>query len=147
MITTAALSPAPGADFELVEVDLDDPREDEIVVEVVASGLCHTDLVMRDAMPAASFPRILGHEGAGIVRQVGSSVESVLVGDHVVLSFRACRTCETCRNLGVGYCSSAARLNQFGVRPDGSAPPSPRRPVRARLLLRPVKLLPPHRGP
>lgn len=120
MRTTAAICRGPGAEFELTEVDLDDPRDDEILVEVTATGVCHTDLVMRDTMPVATFPRVFGHEGAGVVRQVGSSVEGVQEGDHVVLSFRSCRTCDHCRTLGVGYCSHNARLNYFGLRRDGS---------------------------
>jgi len=119
-MTTAAVSTSPGGDFELAEVELDDPREDEIVVEVAAAGLCHTDLVMRDTVPARTFPRIFGHEGAGVVTHVGDHVEGVTVGDHVVLSFRACRSCRSCRTLGVGYCDAAARLNHYGVRADGS---------------------------
>lgn len=92
MRTTAAICREPGRDFELTEVELDDPRDDEILVEVVASGLCHTDLVMRDTMPATTFHRVFGHEGAGVVQRVGSAVEGVRPGDHVVLSFRACVT-------------------------------------------------------
>jgi len=118
--TTAAVTTSRGGDFEIAEVELDDPREDEIVVEVAAAGLCHTDLVMRDTMPARTYPRIFGHEGAGVVVHAGSRVRGVAPGDHVVLSFRSCRDCHSCRTNGVGYCESAGRLNYLGARPDGS---------------------------
>lgn len=120
MRTTAALSPGPGRDFELTEVELDDPRDDEIVVRIASSGLCHTDLGMRDSMPTHLFPRIFGHEGAGIVEHVGDRVETVRTGDHVVLSYRACRRCTNCTNLGVSYCRAMDSLNYHGLRNDGS---------------------------
>lgn len=120
MRTTVALSPAPGAGFELREVELTDPRADEIVVRIAATGLCHTDLSVRDTLPASMFPRVFGHEGAGVVEHVGDDVEGVAVGDHVVLSFRACRTCGQCHRQGVGYCESTVLLNYLGTRMDGS---------------------------
>lgn len=120
MKTTAAICRGPGEPFEVTEVHIDDPRDDEILVEITATGLCHTDLGVRDTLPAEMFPRIFGHEGAGVVQHVGSAVTDIAVGDHVVLSFRACRTCATCRNQGVGYCDSSAPLNYFGLRSDGS---------------------------
>lgn len=120
MRTTAALSPGPGCDFELAEVHLDDPRDDEVVVRISASGLCHTDLGMRDTMPAHLFPRVFGHEGAGVVDRVGARVQGVREGDHVVLSYRTCRQCTNCRTLGVSYCQAMDALNYHGVRSDGS---------------------------
>lgn len=120
MRTQAALCAAPGGDFDLQEVEVDPPRRGEVLVEVVAAGLCHTDLLMGRSLPAATFPRILGHEGAGVVRQVGDGVDGIAEGDHVVLSFRACRTCDQCRTLGVAYCRSASALNYAGARRDGS---------------------------
>lgn len=120
MRTTAAVSPGPGRDFELREVELTDPRDDELVVAITATGLCHTDLGVRDTLPPDAFPRVLGHEGAGVVEHVGAGVEGIEVGDHVVLSFRACRACDNCRSLGPGYCTSTIALNYLGTRPDGS---------------------------
>ncbi len=120
MRTTAAVAPGPGQDFELVEVELTDPADDEIVVAIAATGLCHTDLGVRDTLPQEMFPRVFGHEGAGVVEQVGSRVEGIVVGDHVALSFRSCRTCTNCCTLGVGYCESTMLLNYLGTRTDGS---------------------------
>jgi aryl-alcohol dehydrogenase len=118
--TTVALSPGPHTSFELVEADLDEPRADEVLVRIVASGLCHTDVTVRDMLPAEMFPRVFGHEGAGVVEQVGPDVEGIAVGDHVVLSFRSCRACERCRAGEVGYCDSSMVLNYMGCRADGS---------------------------
>ncbi|CAM3383728.1 NAD(P)-dependent alcohol dehydrogenase [Nocardioides dubius] len=120
MKTTVALSPAPGSDFALTEVELTEPRADEILVKIAATGLCHTDLSVRDTLPAEMFPRVFGHEGAGVVEQVGAEVEGISVGDHVVLSFRACRVCGQCHRQGVGYCESTVLLNYLGTRMDGS---------------------------
>ncbi|MDT0202795.1 NAD(P)-dependent alcohol dehydrogenase [Nocardioides sp. AE5] len=120
MKTTAAVSEAPGADFVLAEVELDEPRADEVRVRIVATGLCHTDLSVRDTLPAEMFPRVFGHEGAGVVEAVGADVTGIEVGDHVVASFRACRACANCTTLGVGYCTDTVALNYMGFRMDGS---------------------------
>lgn len=101
-------------------VELDEPRDDEIVVRIVATGLCHTDLTMREMLPAEMFPRILGHEGAGIVEAIGPNVTGVEVGDHVILSHRSCRTCNACKDGRVGYCDNTLMLNYMGFRLDGS---------------------------
>lgn len=120
MKTTVAVVNQQGADFSLEEVELNGPRDDEILVRISATGLCHTDIHLKDTFPAAMFPRIFGHEGAGVVEAVGAGVESVEVGDHVVLSFRSCRSCENCTNGLVGYCPSGTLLNYIGTRLDGS---------------------------
>ena len=88
----AALTHDPAAPFVLEPVELDDPREDEILVRVVAAGICHTDLGVKASWPAARGPLVLGHEGAGIVEAVGSGVRTVAAGDHVLLSYRSCRS-------------------------------------------------------
>jgi aryl-alcohol dehydrogenase len=120
MKTTVAIVNEPGGDFSLEEVDIDAPRDDEILVRIVATGLCHTDLHLKDVLPDVTFPRVLGHEGAGVVEAVGASVDGVEVGDHVVLSFRSCRACENCADGMVGYCGAGALLNYMGMRTDGS---------------------------
>ncbi|CAM3259073.1 aryl-alcohol dehydrogenase [Mycobacterium intermedium] len=120
MKTTVALANQPGAEFSLEEVELDGPRDDEILVRIVATGLCHTDIHLKDNLPAQTFPRVLGHEGAGVVEAVGAGVKGVEVDDHVVLSFRSCRKCESCTTGPVGYCPSAMLLNYLGMRLDGS---------------------------
>ncbi|MFE7746428.1 NAD(P)-dependent alcohol dehydrogenase [Nocardia sp. NPDC057455] len=119
MTTTALLSRDPAEPFTVEAVDIDDPRADEILVRVQATGICHTDLVSR-AAGAADRPVLLGHEGAGIVEAVGASVTGVLPGDRVVLTFRHCGTCRNCRAGRPAYCVRAARLNQFGARADRS---------------------------
>jgi aryl-alcohol dehydrogenase len=120
MKTTVAVVNEQGADFSLEEVELDGPRDDEILVRIVATGLCHTDIHLKDTLPEAMFPRVFGHEGAGVVEAVGPGVGGVDVGDHVVLSFRSCRACGDCADGLVGYCASAPLLNYLGVRTDGS---------------------------
>jgi aryl-alcohol dehydrogenase len=120
MKTTAAVVNEPGGAFSFEEVELDEPRADEVLVRIVASGLCHTDLSVRDMLPAEMFPRVFGHEGAGVVEQVGPDVTGIEVGDHVVLSFRSCRSCGRCNQGRVGYCENTLVLNYMGFRMDGS---------------------------
>ncbi len=120
MQTTAAVVTEPGGDFLLRDVELDDPRPDEVVVRIVATGICHTDLSVRDTLPQEMFPRVFGHEGAGVVTAIGSEVTRVAVGDHVVLSLDACRDCTNCAARGPGYCENTLVLNYMGFRMDGS---------------------------
>ena len=109
-----------GGPFVMQQVELDEPRADELLVRVVATGVCHTDLTLRDSLPAEMFPRVLGHEGAGVVEAVGADVDGLSVGDHVILSHRSCRSCGPCREGRVGYCESSLLLNYMGFRLDGS---------------------------
>jgi aryl-alcohol dehydrogenase len=120
MRTTVAVVNEKGGEFTLEEVDLDGPRPDEVLVRVVATGLCHTDIHLKGFLPAEMFPNVFGHEGAGVVEEVGSDVTGIEVGDHVVMSFRSCRACDSCANGLVGYCESTLLLNYMGMRMDGS---------------------------
>lgn len=120
MKTTVAVVNAPGDDFVLDEVEVDGPREGEVLVRIVASGLCHTDLTLRSQLPAEMFPRVFGHEGSGVVEEVGAGVTGVAPGDHVVLSFASCRACGRCRSGQAGYCEQTMMLNYMGFRLDGS---------------------------
>lgn len=120
MQTTVAVVGGPGQDFELVDVELDEPREGEVLVRIVATGLCHTDITMRSFLPAEMFPNVFGHEGTGVVEQVGPGVTSVSPGDHVVLSFRSCQACAACRAGNPAYCEQTLLLNYMGMRIDGS---------------------------
>lgn len=124
MQTTVALATAPftGTDHEFVftEVELDDPRPDEVLVRIVATGLCHTDLTVPTMLPVEMFPTVMGHEGTGVVAAVGAAVEGIEVGDHVVMSFRSCGECGPCGAGDVGYCDQHILLNYMGMRPDGS---------------------------
>lgn len=118
--TRALVANGPGAPFEIGDLELDALREGEVLVQVVATGLCHTDLTVGSMFPPEFFPRVLGHEGAGIVVETGPGVTAVKPGDHVVMSFHACRSCANCADLGPGYCTETLMLNYMGMRADGS---------------------------
>ena len=120
MRTTVAVVNGPGQDFLFEEVEIDGPRGDEVVVRILASGICHTDLSLREQLPAEMFPRVFGHEGAGVVEEVGADVTGIAVGDHVVLSLASCRTCAKCTSGKAGYCDDTMMLNYMGFRMDGS---------------------------
>ncbi|HWU22279.1 MAG TPA: alcohol dehydrogenase catalytic domain-containing protein, partial [Nocardioides sp.] len=120
MRTTVALVEEPGGPFVLSEVELDEPRADEVLVRIVATGLCHTDLTVPTMLPAEMFPMVAGHEGAGVVEAIGADVTGIEVGDHVVMSFRSCRACGPCTQGDVGYCEQSLLLNYMGMRADGS---------------------------
>jgi len=120
MKTTVAVVNSQGADFSLEEVELSAPLADEVLVKIVATGLCHTDIHLKGFLPEEMFPNVFGHEGAGIVEAVGEGVTGIEVGDHVVLSFRSCRSCENCTSGMVGYCGSSLMLNYMGMRMDGT---------------------------
>lgn len=120
MKTTVAIVNEQGQGFTFEEVEIDGPRADEVLVRIVATGLCHTDISLRDLLPAEMFPRVFGHEGAGVVEEVGDEVTGIEVGDHVVLSLRSCRACSKCEAGLVGYCESSMMLNYMGMRMDGS---------------------------
>lgn len=120
MQVTAAVSRDAGAEFSVEQLELEEPREYEVLVKVVGVGVCHTDLAARDqAMPTA-LPAVLGHEGAGIVDKVGSGVTSVKPGDHVVLSYTSCDNCSPCKHELRNYCQQFLPLNFVGIRGDGS---------------------------
>lgn len=120
-LATAAVLAANHEPFVLQEVEVDTPRRDEVLVRVVATGLCHTDLSVREGVIPAPLPGVLGHEGAGVVEAVGDDVTDIAVGDHVVMSFAFCGKCRQCRTGHPVYCASWPGLNLFGGgRPDGS---------------------------
>ena len=120
MQTRAAVVESQGQPFTMAEVELEAPRDDEVLVRMVATGLCHTDITMGHFLPAEMFPNVFGHEGAGVVEAVGPQVQGLEPGDHVVMSFRSCRDCATCRKGLVGYCDQTLLLNYMGMRMDGS---------------------------
>lgn len=117
---SAAFVAKPGAAFTIHSADLEAPRPDEILVRVVAVGICHTDLVTAQGNTSAPFPFVLGHEGAGDVVAVGSAVSKVRPGDRVVMTLRSCGDCPSCRCDQPSYCHDKAGLNFSGARPDGS---------------------------
>lgn len=108
------------AEFGWSDVELDEPRADEILVRIAGVGLCHTDLIARDQFIPVGSPAVLGHEGAGEVVKVGSAVTKVAPGDRVALSFRSCGACHNCDDHMPSYCEHFIGLNMSGARPDGS---------------------------
>jgi Zn-dependent alcohol dehydrogenase len=96
MEITAAVAVHPYTDFEFDKLQLADPRPDEVLVEVEAVGLCHTDIGARDGALPIELPAVLGHEGSGTVVSVGVDVTKVAPGDRVVMSFNSCGDCTAC---------------------------------------------------
>lgn len=105
--------------FTIESLELDEPLDDEVLVRMVAVGICHTDIVARDQSIPFPLPAVLGHEGAGIVERVGSRVTKVSPGDHVVLTFSSCGECERCQQGHPAYCRQFARRNYTGQRAGG----------------------------
>lgn len=120
MKITAAVVREKGGRFQLEDAELDPPRAQEVLVRMVATGMCHTDMVVRDQQMPAPLPIVLGHEGAGVVEQVGDDVTEVKVGDHVVLTFGYCGKCASCRQGLPSYCEHQMEYNFAGSRVDGS---------------------------
>jgi aryl-alcohol dehydrogenase len=118
-VTVAVLREA-GAPLKLERATLAAPRADEVRVRVVATGVCHTDMVVRDQLFPTPLPIILGHEGAGIVEAVGASVTTVAPGDHVVMTYMSCGLCLPCETGHPAHCSHMHPLNFGGGRMDGS---------------------------
>lgn len=116
----AAVTESCGSPWELHPIDVDDPRSNEVLVRIVATGLCHTDVSVRDQHLPVRLPAVLGHEGAGIVERVGSDVHGLRVGDHVVLCVASCGRCGNCGRGMPTYCVQSFPLNFSGQRLDGS---------------------------
>ena len=123
MKTRAAVAFEAGKPLQIEEVDLDGPRDGEVLVEIKATGICHTDaFTLSGDDPEGAFPAILGHEGAGIVREVGAGVTSVKPGDHVIpLYTPECRECDFCLHPKTNLCQSIRETQGQGVMPDGSS--------------------------
>jgi S-(hydroxymethyl)glutathione dehydrogenase/alcohol dehydrogenase len=123
MKTKAALALKAGEDLVIEEVDLEGPREGEVLIEIMATGICHTDaFTLSGDDPEGIFPAILGHEGAGIVREIGKGVNSVKVGDHVIpLYTPECRECNFCINPKTNLCQSIRETQGQGLMPDGTS--------------------------
>ena len=123
MKTAAAIALEAGTPLEIMEVDLDGPRAGEVLVEIKATGICHTDaFTLSGDDPEGAFPAILGHEGAGIVLETGPDVQSVAPGDHVIpLYTPECRQCEFCLHPRTNLCQAIRETQGRGVMPDGSS--------------------------
>jgi aryl-alcohol dehydrogenase len=109
-----------GRAFSLESVELESPREREVLVRVAATGICHSDLAVRDGHLPLPTPVILGHEGAGVVEEAGAAVTKVQPGDHVAMSFAFCGECAQCQTGHPVYCLRSASMNLSGTRHDGS---------------------------
>jgi S-(hydroxymethyl)glutathione dehydrogenase/alcohol dehydrogenase len=123
MKTRAAVAFAPKARLEIVDVDLDGPKAGEVLVEIKATGVCHTDAYTLDGLDSEGlFPSILGHEGAGIVLEVGAGVSSVAPGDHVIpLYTPECRQCKSCLSRKTNLCTAIRATQGKGMMPDGTS--------------------------
>jgi S-(hydroxymethyl)glutathione dehydrogenase/alcohol dehydrogenase len=120
MKTKAAILRAPQTDWEVVELELDPPRENEVLIRFVAAGLCHSDEHMRTGDMPARYPIIGGHEGAGVIEEVGPGVTRVKKGDHVVCSFiPSCGKCRFCSTGQQNLCDMGATILE-GKMPDGT---------------------------
>jgi len=118
MKINVAMARSNSSPFTIEEVELDEPRYDEVIVKIAGVGLCHTDLAMKEAFPV--FPLVLGHEGSGVVEKVGSQVTRVKPGDKVTISYRSCGKCRQCLEGVPYYCANFSQYNSTGTRPDGS---------------------------
>ena len=123
MKTRAAVAFEAKQPLEIVELDLEGPKAGEVMVELMATGICHTDAYTLDGLDSEGvFPSILGHEGAGIVREVGAGVTSVAPGDHVIpLYIPECRQCKACLSGKTNLCTSIRATQGQGLMPDGTS--------------------------
>jgi aryl-alcohol dehydrogenase len=117
---TAAVAREHKAPLTIEQLELDDPRHDEVRVKLVATGVCHTDAIARDGIYPTPLPAVLGHEGAGVVEAIGSSITTVRPGDHVLMSAAYCTHCQQCRAGRVAYCENLFAQDFGGRRSDGT---------------------------
>jgi S-(hydroxymethyl)glutathione dehydrogenase / alcohol dehydrogenase len=123
MKTRAAVAFEAKKPLEIVELDLEGPKAGEVLVEIMATGICHTDAYTLDGLDSEGlFPSVLGHEGAGIVREVGAGVTSVKPGDHVIpLYTPECRQCKSCLSGKTNLCTAIRATQGKGLMPDGTS--------------------------
>src|SRR5689334_24171729 len=123
MKTQAAVAFAAGKPLEVVTLDLDGPKAGEVLVQLKATGICHTDEFTRSgADPEGIFPAIFGHEGAGVVVDVGPGVTSLKKGDHVIpLYTPECRQCKSCLSRKTNLCTAIRATQGKGLMPDGTS--------------------------
>ena len=123
MKTKAAIALAAGKPLEIVELDLQGPQAGEVLVEIKATGVCHTDaFTLSGDDPEGAFPAVLGHEGAGVVVEVGAGVSSLKPGDHVIpLYTPECRVCDYCLHPKTNLCQAIRETQGAGVMPDGTS--------------------------
>ncbi|WP_420139583.1 NAD(P)-dependent alcohol dehydrogenase [Sphingomonas sp.] len=111
----AAVVETAGGAFRIETLRIDPPGGDQLLVRIVACGVCHTDMVMRDGAAPVPFPAVFGHEGAGVVESVGPGVIGLAPGDHVLISFDSCGMCPACHDHEPGYCPEFVPRNFLGT--------------------------------
>ena len=123
MKSRAAIAFEAGKPLEIAEVDVGGPAAGEVMVEIKATGVCHTDaFTLSGDDPEGAFPAILGHEGAGVVAEVGDGVKDLKVGDHVIpLYTPECRTCDFCLHPKTNLCQAIRETQGQGLMPDRSS--------------------------
>src|SRR6186997_3049733 len=123
MKTRAAVAWKAGAPLDIETIDIEGPKAGEVLIEIKASGVCHTDAyTLSGADPEGLFPAILGHEGAGVVVDVGPGVKSIARGDHVIpLYVPECRQCEYCTSGKTNLCQAIRVTQGRGLMPDGTS--------------------------
>ena len=124
MKTKAAVVFERSGKFTIDQIEISEPNDDEVLVRVAATGICHTDLAGREQYlpipPGRAFPAVFGHEGSGVVEKVGARVTKVKPGDHVALSWNSCGACPSCKSGNESYCDNLFLYNFNGARPDGT---------------------------
>src|SRR5215204_703291 len=123
MKTRAAVAWKAGAPLTIETIEIGGPKPGEVLVEVMATGICHTDaFTLSGADPEGLFPAILGHEGAGVVVEVGAGVTSLRPGDHVIpLYTPECRQCKSCLSQKTNLCTAIRATQGKGLMPDGTS--------------------------
>lgn len=109
----AAVVRKKGGPFQIEALTVEEPCPDEVLIRIVATGMCHTDMVARDQLYSVPLPVVLGHEGAGVIERIGGNVKKVKPGDHVVLTYMWCGHCHPCLRGALTYCANFYSLN-FG---------------------------------
>lgn len=117
----AAIARAPDQPFEIITCEIGEPGPGEVLVRVKACGICHTDLAVKHQHIPVPLPKVLGHEGAGIIERVGIGVVGLAEGDAVLMSFGSCGGCLNCQQGAPFYCDDFGTINMFGQRKGGSA--------------------------
>ena len=121
MEINAAVVSEQSGDFIIEKLQIEEPNPDEVLVRIVSSGICHTDLAARDGyLPTLPPPSVFGHEGSGVVEKVGKGVTKVKPGDHVVLGWDYCGECTACKADKYLYCHNFFLHNFHGARPNGT---------------------------
>lgn len=119
-IIKAAIVREKGGEMSIEDVRIGEPADDEVLVRIVATGICHTDISVRDQLLPMPLPAVLGHEGSGVVEAVGRSVTNVVPGDHVVMSYAWCGNCDLCHSGHPAHCENVLPQCFGGSRADGS---------------------------